>query len=95
MNKGQRAGSGAIKIEVKEGKSYFWCSCGKSSSNHFAMSHIKDLNLILLYIKLKRQKKSFFVLVNKQTINPFVTVHITKSNIENLDLIITLGIYDN
>ena len=35
MNKGQRAGSSAIKIEVKEGKSYFWCSCGKSSKQPF------------------------------------------------------------
>ena len=35
MNKGQRAGSSAIKIEVEEGKSYFWCSCGKSSKQPF------------------------------------------------------------
>ena len=35
MNKGQRAGSSAINIEVKEGKSYFWCSCGKSSKQPF------------------------------------------------------------
>ena len=41
-----------------------------------------------VYIKLKQQKKCFFVLVNKLTINPFVTVHIIKSNIENLDLTI-------
>ena len=30
------------------------------------------------------------MLVNRLTINPFVTVHITKSNIENSDLTITL-----
>ena len=30
MNKPIRAGNSAIAIEVEEGKSYFWCSCGKS-----------------------------------------------------------------
>ena len=81
MSKGQRAGESAIAVEVEEGKS--------------VMAHIKELNLILLYIKLKQPKKCFFVLVNKLTINPFVTVHITKSNIENLDLTITLLTHDN
>ena len=31
MNKPIRAGNSAIALEVEEGKSYFWCSCGKSS----------------------------------------------------------------
>ena len=35
MTKGQRAGNGAIAIEVEQGKSYFWCSCGKSSKQPF------------------------------------------------------------
>jgi len=35
------------------------------------------------------------VLVNRPTINPFVMVHITKSNIENSDLTINLKEYDN
>ena len=30
MNKPIRAGDNAISIEVEKGKSYFWCSCGKS-----------------------------------------------------------------
>ena len=30
MNKPIRAGDSAIALEVEEGKSYFWCSCGKS-----------------------------------------------------------------
>ncbi len=41
MNKGQRAGSSAIKIEVKGGKSYFWCSCGKSSKQPFCVGSHK------------------------------------------------------
>ena len=31
MTKGQRAGESAIAVDVEQGKSYFWCSCGKSS----------------------------------------------------------------
>ena len=34
MIKGQRAGEGAIAIDVEQGKSY-WCSCGKSSKQPF------------------------------------------------------------
>ena len=35
MAKGQRAGDGALAVDVVEGKSYYWCSCGKSSKQPF------------------------------------------------------------
>ena len=35
MNKGQRAGEGAIAVNVERDKSYYWCSCGKSSKQPF------------------------------------------------------------
>ena len=35
MNKGEKAGSSPIGIVVEEGKSYFWCICGKSSKQPF------------------------------------------------------------
>ena len=35
MAKGQRAGESAIAVDVEEGKSYYWCSCGKSSNQPF------------------------------------------------------------
>ena len=35
MNKGQRAGEGSIVVEVEQGKSYYWCSCGNSSKQPF------------------------------------------------------------
>ena len=35
MNKGEKAGSSPIGIVVEEGKSYFWCTCGKSSKQPF------------------------------------------------------------
>ena len=52
MNKGQRAGDSALAIEVEQGKSYYWCSCGKSSKRHFVMVRIKEQNLNLWLIKL-------------------------------------------
>jgi len=30
-----RAGDAPIPVEVEAGKSYFWCSCGKSESQPF------------------------------------------------------------
>ena len=35
MTKGQRAGESAIVVNVEQGKSYYWCSCGKSSKQPF------------------------------------------------------------
>ena len=29
MTKGQRAGDVPIGVDVVEGKSYYWCTCGK------------------------------------------------------------------
>ena len=35
MQKGERAGDTPIGVDVIEGKSYYWCSCGKSSRPPF------------------------------------------------------------
>ena len=35
MAKGQRAGESAIAVNIEEGISYYWCSCGKSSKQPF------------------------------------------------------------
>ena len=35
MSKGQRAGERALAVDVEEGKSYYWCSCGQSSKQPF------------------------------------------------------------
>ena len=44
MTKGQRAGDGAIAVEVEEGKSYYWCSCGKSSKQPFCDGSHKKIS---------------------------------------------------
>ena len=35
MTKGQRAGETPIGVDVVEGKSYYWCTCGKSLKQPF------------------------------------------------------------
>lgn len=35
MAKGQVAGTAPIAVDVVEGKSYFWCTCGKSENQPF------------------------------------------------------------
>ena len=95
MTKGQRAGEGAISVDVEQGKSYYWCSCGKSSKQPFCDGSHKGSEFNPVAYKAEETKKCFFAHVNRLTINPFVTVHITKSNIEKLDLTITLKTYDN
>jgi hypothetical protein len=86
MAKGQRAGSSAIKIQVKEGKFYFLTFgvvVGKVLNNHFEIALIKDLDLNLLYIKQKQLKRCFFALVNNLITSRFVTANTIKSNIAN------------
>ena len=64
--KAQRAGNTPIGVYVIEGKSYYWCTCGKSSNNLFVMDHIKILDLNLCLIKPINLKKFFFVHVSKR-----------------------------
>ena len=35
MSKGAVAGNSPIKIDVEAGKTYYWCSCGKSANQPF------------------------------------------------------------
>ena len=83
MAKGQRAGESAIAVNVEEGKSYYWCSCGKSSKQPFCDGSHKGSEFNPVAYKAEETKKCFFVPANKQTIPHFVMDHITKSNIEN------------
>ena len=52
MNKGQRAGEGAIAVDVEEGKSYYWCSCGKSSKQPFCDASHKGTEFHPVVFKL-------------------------------------------
>jgi len=79
MTKGQNAGNGPIAVDVEKDKSYYWCSCGKSSKQPFCDGSHQGSEFTPLHTKQKKQKKYFFVLVNKLTTNLFAMVH-TASN---------------
>jgi len=42
MTKGHVAGTAPIAVDVVEGKSYFWCSCGLSDNQPFCDGSHKD-----------------------------------------------------
>ena len=60
MTKGQRAGDGALALDVVEGKSYYWCSCGKSSKQPFCDGSHKGSDFAPLQYKASQSKKVFF-----------------------------------
>ena len=79
MKKGRRAGKTPIGIDVLEGKSYFWCTCGVSSKQPFCDGSHKGTDFIPMKYLADQSKKVFFVLANKQMILLFVMVLITFS----------------
>ena len=61
MNKGQRAGDGAIAIEVQKDKSYYWCSCGKSAKQPFCDASHKGTEFNPVVYKAEKTKKNVFL----------------------------------
>ena len=68
MNKGQKAGDKPIAIDVELGKSYYWCSCGKSSKQPFCDGSHKGSEFNPQVFKAEETKKMFFCTC-KQTNN--------------------------
>ena len=60
MSKGQRAGDTPIAVAVIEGKSYYWCTCGKSSRQPFCDGSHKGSAFTPLQYKADQSKKVFF-----------------------------------
>ena len=68
MTKGQRAGDGPIAVEVEKDKSYYWCSCGKSSKQPFCDGSHQGSEFTPVAYKAEETKKVFFCAC-KQTNN--------------------------
>ena len=62
----QRAGDTPIGVDVVEGKSYYWCTCGKSSKQPFCDGSHKGTNFHLWCTKQSSQKKFFSALVKNK-----------------------------
>ena len=51
------AKKGPYVVELESGKSYYWCSCGRSESQPFCDGSHKDTNLEPLKFEVEEQKK--------------------------------------
>ena len=71
MNKGQRAGNSALAIEVEQGKSYYWCSCGKSSKQPFCDVSHKGTEFKTLAYRAELTKRVFFCVCKQTSDQPF------------------------
>ena len=60
MTKGQRAGDTPIGVDVLEGKSYYWCTCGKSAKQPFCDGSHEGTNFLPQKVKLEEAKDVFF-----------------------------------
>ena len=71
MTKGQRAGDSAIAVEVEKDKSYYWCTCGKSSKQPFCDGSHKGTEFTPLAYKAEETKKMFFCSCKQTNNQPF------------------------
>ena len=71
MTKGQRAGESAIAVDVEHGKSYYWCSCGKSSKQPFCDGSHKGTEFNPVAYKAEETKKMFFCACKQTNNSPF------------------------
>ncbi len=55
-----RATDGPLGVEVEEGKTYFWCTCGKSATQPFCDGAHKGSNFTPLKYTATESKKVFF-----------------------------------
>ena len=60
MSESQRAGDAPIGVDVLEGKSYYWRTCGKSSKQPFCDGSHKGSDFAPLQYKADQSKKVFF-----------------------------------
>lgn len=57
MSKAVRAGDAPIKVDLKKGKEYYWCACGKSSKQPFCDgSHLKESEIKPIKFSVDKDK---------------------------------------
>ena len=55
-----RAADAPYPVDVEEGKSYFWCACGKSQKQPFCDGSHKGTEFTPLKYKAEKSTKLFF-----------------------------------
>ncbi len=54
------AATSPFPVEVEAGKSYFWCTCGRSASQPFCDGSHKDTSLVPMKYEATESKTLFF-----------------------------------
>jgi len=60
MNQPVRAADSPFGVDVEEGKSYFWCACGKSGNQPFCDGSHKGSEFSPVKYTADKSKKVFF-----------------------------------
>ncbi len=60
MSNPVRAGDGPIAVEVEAGKSYWWCSCGRSAKQPFCDGSHKDTRFTPLKYDAPETRTAYF-----------------------------------
>ena len=60
MNQPVRAADSPFGVDVEEGKSYFWCACGKSSNQPFCDGSHKGSEFSPVKYTAEKSRKVFF-----------------------------------
>jgi CDGSH-type Zn-finger protein len=71
INRKGKMSNGAIAVEVEKDKSYYWCSCGKSSKQPFCDGSHKGTEFTPLAYKADETKRMFFCACKKTSNQPF------------------------
>lgn len=60
MSKPEIAGKEPLAVTVEEGKTYFWCACGKSENQPFCDGKHKGTDFTPSPYKAEKSRKVFF-----------------------------------
>lgn len=71
MSKPERGGDAPIPVEVTSGKSYFWCTCGKSSNQPFCDGSHKGSEFAPMKWTAEEDGKKFFCTCKETAGQPF------------------------
>jgi len=71
MAKGQVAAKEPIAVDVEAGKSYFWCTCGKSSKQPFCDGSHKDSEFSPVKWTAEEDGKKYFCACKQTDGAPF------------------------
>ena len=71
MSESQKNVNAPIGVDVVEGKSYYWCTCGKSSKQPFCDGSHKGTEFKPIAFKADVTKKLFFCACKQTKNQPF------------------------